>query len=90
MIDPADVFAEQTHGDKLGPYEDEQNRKEGEDPFRSPLRTESQAHEHEEKAESHSHGRHDPAQDAQGPEREGGHAGQKVKLKLDQLPHALL
>ena len=27
MIDPANVFAEQTHGDKLAPYEDDQNLK---------------------------------------------------------------
>jgi len=89
-VDSPDVFPQQTHGQELCADKNKQNGKEGKHPCRGPLGAINQSHEKQKEPESHAECGNNAAHNIQQAEGEGGHAGQQVKLQVNEFPEAVL
>ena len=90
IVNPAQVFPDQSQGHKLCPHENKENGKQGKNPIGRPYCPKGHPHDKQEESKSDAEKCQDSADNTQQSQGKGGHAGEQIKLKGDQFQKAVL
>ena len=88
-VGAANIFSQQPHGDKLRADKDKQNCKQGEHTFRGPTRAVNKTQNQDQRTKAYAQQRNENTHDTEQAQWEGGHAGDKIELQVQQFPKAV-